>query len=62
MQLNLMAQKEFDYSTEMISSSSKDYRLLKDSENIILPRLSTIKRLILLIHMNHLIEQQYYLY
>ena len=52
-QLNLMTQNKFDYSTEMIFSlllyncSSKGYKLLRNSKNIILPSYSTIKRLTL---------------
>ena len=58
-----MTLNKFDYSTEMIFSSSfyncspKGYGLLRDSKNIILPSYLTFKRLTLLTYMNPLIEQ-----
>ena len=58
-----MTQNKFDYTIEMIFSSlfynysPKEYKLLRDSKNIILPKFSTIKRLILSIYTNPLIDQ-----
>ena len=61
--LNLMTKNKFDYLKEMIFSSllnncsPKEYRLLRDSKNTILPSYSTIKWLTLSTYVNPLIEQ-----
>ena len=63
-QLNLMTQNKLDYFIEMMifpsllyNCSPKEYRLLRDSKNIILPSYSTTTRLTLSTYMNPLIEQ-----